>query len=95
MYSCAEICQHSGQPSAGEHNKYEHVYLIVFVKLVVLVVDEYAVACCCYSSSLTAASARAATSGGADDHRPGRCRATTCRGDSLNVNTAVSSSSHL
>lgn len=66
MHGCAEICQHPGQPSAGEHNKYELV-LIVFVKLVVLVLVFFvksAAACSSYtSSSITAASARAATSG--------------------------------
>lgn len=98
MYSCAEI-QHPGQPSAGEHHKYELVF-IVFVKLVVLVLVffvEFAAACSSYtSSSLTAASACAATSGRADDDRcPGHRRAASCRGDTLNVNTTVSPSRQL
>lgn len=98
MYGCAEIC-HSGQPSAGEHHKYELVF-IVFVKLVFLIFVffvEFAAACSSYTSSgrLTAASARAATSGRAHDRCPGRCRSSACRGDTLDFNTTVPSSRQL
>lgn len=98
MYGCAEICQHPGQPSAGEHHKYELVF-IVFVKLVVLFLVffvEFAAACSSYNTGLTAASARAATSGRADDDRcTGRRGSSACGGDTLNVNTTVPSSRQL
>lgn len=85
VHGCAEI-KHAA--SAGEHHKYELVF-IIFVKLVVLVLVffvEFAAACSSYTgSSLTAASARAATSGRADDRSP------ACRGDTFNVNTTVPS----
>lgn len=92
MYRCAQIYQHS-----GEHNKYELVF-IVFVKLIFIFVFfvKLAAACSSYNTGLTAASACAATSGRADDDRcPGHRRAASCRGDTLNVNTTVSSSRQL
>lgn len=93
MYRRAQIYQHS-----GEHNKYELVFILVFVKLIFIFVFfvELAAACSSYNTGLTAASACAATSGRADDDRcPGRRRAASCRGDTLNVNTTVSSSRQL
>lgn len=92
MYRRAQIYQHS-----GEHNKYELVFILVFVKLIFIVFFvELAAGCSSYNTGLTAASACAATSGPADDDRcPGRYRAASCRGDTLNVNTTVSSSRQL
>lgn len=93
MYRCAQIYQ-----PPGEHNKYELVFILVFVKLVIFIIFfvELAAACSSYTAGLTAASAFAATSGRADHDRcPGRRRAASCRGDTLNVNTTVPSSRQL
>lgn len=94
MYRRAQIHQHS-----GEHNKYELVFIIVFVKLVIFILVffvELAAGRSSYTTGLTAASACAATSGRADDDRcPGRRRAASCRGATLNVNITVPSSRQL